>query len=77
MHLRRKESSRADLFIIFCLLICLVSELRANLFDFISDSSEQLPAIYENPKIYNVGAVLSSGQNIHEFSQVKMTILNL
>ena len=54
-------------------LIIIVSSLssvtRANLSDLISNPVNHLPA-NENPRIYNIGAVLSSGDNIHEFSQV-------
>ena len=71
MYSRRLWGITAPLFIpIISLMIFLISETTANLSDFMSDSVNQLPAIYENPKIYNIGAVLSSGQNIHEFSQV-------
>lgn len=60
----------------FYIILSFYSLTNANLADFMSDSISHFPSIYENPKIYNVGAVLSSGDNIFEFSQVIYKIQN-
>jgi hypothetical protein len=56
----------------FNIILSLNSLTSAKLADFMSDSVSHYPSIFENPKIYNVGAVLSSGDNIFEFSQVSL-----
>lgn len=56
----------------FNIILSFYSLTSAKLADFMSDSVSHYPSIFENPKIYNVGAVLSSGDNIVEFSQVSL-----